>query len=128
METKKRTKKTEKLINQSLVDVVVDLIEDRKGNDIVSLDLRNIPEAITDFFVICHCESTTQTRAVTDHLEEEMKKRHGIKALHIEGRSLGEWCLVDFGDIVVHIFQRERREFYQLEELWQDATTKKYNK
>ncbi len=126
METKKRTKKADKLHNQNLVDVVVDLIQDRKGNDIVSLDLRNITEAITDYFVICHCESTTQTRAVTDHLEEEMKKKYGIKALHIEGRSLGEWCLLDFGDIVVHVFQRERREFYQLEELWHDATIKNY--
>lgn len=126
METKKRTKKNKKVINQELLDIVVDLIQDRKGNDIVSLDLRQITDAITDYFVICHCESTTQTRAVADHLEEQMKTKHGIKALHIEGRSLGEWCLIDFGDIVVHVFQRERREFYQLEELWQDAIIKNY--
>lgn len=126
MKTTIKAKKQQKATEQDLVDLVVDLIQDRKGNDIVSLDLRNITDAITDFFIICHCESTTQTRAVTDHVEEEMKKRYGVKALHVEGRSLGEWCLLDFGEIVVHVFQRERREFYQLEELWHDATIKKY--
>jgi len=126
LKTTIKAKKQQKATEQDLVDLVVDLIQDRKGNDIVSLDLRNITDAITDFFIICHCESTTQTRAVTDHVEEEMKKRYGIKALHVEGRSLGEWCLLDFGEIVVHVFQRERREFYQLEELWHDATIKKY--
>lgn len=126
MKTTIKAKKQQKATEQDLVELVVDLIQDRKGNDIVSLDLRNITDAITDFFIICHCESTTQTRAVTDHVEEEMKKRYGIKALHVEGRSLGEWCLLDFGEIVVHVFQRERREFYQLEELWHDATIKKY--
>ncbi|QQR98719.1 MAG: ribosome silencing factor [Sphingobacteriales bacterium] len=126
MKTTIKAKKQQKATEQDLVELVVDLIQDRKGNDIVSLDLRNITDAITDFFIICHCESTTQTRAVTDHVEEEMKKRYGVKALHVEGRSLGEWCLLDFGEIVVHVFQRERREFYQLEELWHDATIKKY--
>jgi ribosome-associated protein len=126
LKTTIKAKKQQKATEQDLVELVVDLIQDRKGNDIVSLDLRNITDAITDFFIICHCESTTQTRAVTDHVEEEMKKRYGVKALHVEGRSLGEWCLLDFGEIVVHVFQRERREFYQLEELWHDATIKKY--
>lgn len=126
MKTTIKAKKQQNATEQDLVELVVDLIQDRKGNDIVSLDLRNITDAITDFFIICHCESTTQTRAVTDHVEEEMKKRYGVNALHVEGRSLGEWCLLDFGEIVVHVFQRERREFYQLEELWHDATIKKY--
>lgn len=129
METKKRViKKTKPIVkNFQLDDAVVDLIQDKKGNDIVCLDLRNIPEAITDYFVICHCESTTQTRAIIDHLEEEMRKRYNIKAHHVEGRSIGEWCLIDFGDIVVHVFQREKREYYQLEELWHDASVKHYN-
>ena len=106
--------------------LVVSLIQDKKGNDIVSLDLRKIPEAITDYFVICHCESTTQTRAIVDHLEEEVRKQTLIKPLHMEGRSNGEWCLIDFGDVVVHIFLREKREFYQLEDLWSDAAIERH--
>lgn len=126
MKTKIKAKKVVATENLNLPDIVVDLIQDKKGNDIVCLDLRNITDAITDYFIICHCESTTQTRAITDYLEEEMAKRYGIKAFHVEGRSLGEWCLLDFGDIVVHIFQKERREFYHLEDLWHDAVIKEY--
>lgn len=126
MKTKIKAKKVVATENLNLPDIVVDLIQDKKGNDIVCLDLRNITDAITDYFIICHCESTTQTRAITDYLEEEMAKRYGIRAFHVEGRSLGEWCLLDFGDIVVHIFQKERREFYHLEDLWHDAVIKEY--
>ena len=126
MEKSKVKKKTKKTSAVNLNELVVALIQDKKGNDIVSLDLRKIPEAITDYFVICHCESTTQTRAIIDHLEEEVRKQTFIKPLHIEGRSNGEWCLIDFGDVVVHVFQREKREFYQLEDLWSDAAIERY--
>jgi len=119
-------KRAKKIVGDNLVDTIVSLIQDKKGNDIVSLDLRNIPEAITDYFVICHAESTTQVRAITDYLEEEVRKQTLLKPYHVEGRSNGEWCLVDFGDVIVHIFQREKREFYQLEELWSDAVLKQY--
>lgn len=119
-------KRVKKIVGDNLVDTIVSLIQDKKGNDIVSLDLRNIPEAITDYFVICHAESTTQVRAITDYLEDEVRKQTLLKPYHVEGRSNGEWCLVDFGDVIVHIFQREKREFYQLEELWSDAVLKQY--
>lgn len=120
----KKTKKNTS--SENLNELVVSLIQDKKGNNILSLDLRNIPEAITDYFVICHCESTTQTRAIVDHLEEEVRKQTLIKPLHVEGRSNGEWCLIDFGDVVVHVFLREKREFYQLEDLWSDAVVERY--
>lgn len=126
MEKIKVKKKIKNTSAEELKNLVVELIDDKKGNAIVSLDLRKIPEAITDYFVICHCESTTQTRAIIDHLEEEVKNRLNIKPLHVEGRSNGEWCLIDFGDVVVHIFQREKREFYQLEDLWSDAVIERY--
>lgn len=121
----KRTKK--KLTTDDLHFLIIDLIQDRKGKEIVSLDLTQIPEAITDYFVICHGESTVQTRAIIDHIEEELLKEHKLKPLHIEGRSFGEWCLIDYGDIVVHVFQKEKREFYQLEDLWSDAVRKDYD-
>jgi ribosome-associated protein len=119
--------KNKEILNKiDLPQVIIDLIRDKKGNDIVCLDLRKITEAITDYFIICHCESTTQTRTITDYLEIEMSKKYGIKALHTEGRSNGEWCLIDFGDAVVHIFLKEKRAFYRLEELWHDAAIKEY--
>lgn len=128
MEKIKAKKKTKTSISATeLNDLVVELIQDKKGNEIVSLDLRQITEAITDFFVICHAASTTQVRAILDHLEVEVKNQVGIKPFHLEGRSNGEWCLIDFGDVIVHIFQQEKREFYQLEELWSDAVVKHYN-
>ncbi len=126
METIKKKKTTEKLNKLDLTEVIINLIDDKKGENIVCMDLRKIPEAITDYFIICDCESTTQTRAITDYVEYEMAKKYGIKAFHVEGRSFGEWCLIDFGDVVVHIFQKERRAFYRLEELWHDAVIKEY--
>lgn len=126
MEKIKVKKRTKNASTDSLNELIVSIIQDKKGKDIVSLDLRKIPEAIADYFVICHGESTTQTRAITDHLEEEVRKQANIKPFHIEGRSNGEWCLLDFGDVVVHIFQREKREFYQLEDLWSDAVIQHY--
>jgi ribosome-associated protein len=126
LEKVKVKKKVKTTSAESLNELVVSLIQDKKGNDIVSLDLRNIPEAITDYFVICHAESTVQVRAILDHLEEEVKKQTMMKPFHLEGRSNGEWCLIDFGDVIVHVFQREKREFYQLEDLWSDAVVKHY--
>ncbi len=126
METIKKKKTTEKLNKLDLTQVIINLIDDKKGGNIVCMDLRKIPEAITDYFIICDCESTTQTRAITDYVEYEMAKTYGVKAFHVEGRSFGEWCLIDFGDVVVHIFQKERRAFYRLEELWHDAVIKEY--
>jgi ribosome-associated protein len=126
LEKVKVKKKVKTTSAESLNELVVSLIQDKKGNDIVSLDLRNIPEAITDYFVICHAESTVQVRAILDHLEEEVKKQTMMKPFHLEGRSNGEWCLIDFGDVIVHVFPREKREFYQLEDLWSDAVVKHY--
>lgn len=125
MEKRKVTKKALKAINiDDLILLIVDLIQDKKGNHILSLDMRHISEAMTDFFVICHATSTTQVRAILDHLEEEVKKQTNIKPYHLEGRANSEWCLIDFGDVIVHIFQEEKRAFYQLEELWSDAIIK----
>jgi ribosome-associated protein len=127
LETVKVKKKSKANPEINLLDLIISLIQDKKGHDIVCLDMKNITEAITDYFVICHGDSTPQTRAIIDHLEEEVKKQANIRPLHIEGRSNGEWCLIDFGDIVVHVFLREKREFYQLEELWSDAVITRYD-
>ena len=89
-------------------------------------DLRKITEAMADYFIICHGDSTVQTRAITDYLEEEVRKQTNEKPYHLEGRNNGEWCLIDFGSVIVHVFEKEKREFYQLEDLWSDGILKRY--
>lgn len=117
---------SQSLSSKELNDLVVGFIQDRKGKDIVSLDLRKIQDAVADFFVVCHGDSTTQVRAIADNVESEYTKLYGKASLTIEGKTNGEWALVDFGDVVVHIFLNERREFYQIEDLWSDAKATLY--
>lgn len=109
-----------------LAEMIVGFIQDKKGKDIIKLNLTEIPEAVTDYFIICHADSTTQVRAIIDNVEHELNQISGINDIHIEGRSNGEWALADIGEIVVHVFQTERREHYQLEDLWSDASIKIY--
>jgi len=118
---KEKVKKISTNSGDDLKNQVIELIRDKKGKSIVSLDLRAIPEAITDFFVICSGDSTTQVKAIVEHLAEEIRNRIGIKPFHMEGTKYGEWALIDFGDVIVHAFIPEKREFYQLEDLWHDA-------
>lgn len=110
----------------TLAEMIVGFIQDKKGKDIISLNLTNIPEAVADYFIICHADSTTQVRAIVDNVEHELINIVGLNNIHIEGRSNGQWALADIGDIVVHVFQTEAREHYQLEDLWNDATIKIY--
>lgn len=121
---KKTTKKTTSA--ESLNDLIISLIQDKKGKDLISLDLRKIPEAMSDYFIICHGDSTVQTRAITDYLEEEVRKQTNEKPYHLEGRNNGEWCLIDFGSVIVHVFEKEKREFYQLEDLWSDGVLQRF--
>lgn len=120
MEKAKRKKNAE-LSSEKMNDIIIDIIQDRKGRSIVSLNLKEITEAVTDYFIVCHGDSTTQVRAIADHIEEEMSLKYGIKLFQIEGKNFGDWCLLDYGDVVVHVFIKEKRDFYQLEKLWCDA-------
>lgn len=97
-----------------------DALYAKNGTDIVLLD---VEEAffLSDIFVIVTGSSRTNVQALADHVEERLKKDHDTKPLRVEGRSQGEWVLVDFGDIIVHIFQAEERDYYSLERLWGDA-------
>lgn len=91
----------------------------RKGQDIVVLDLRALT-GVCDYFIIITGQSDTQIRAITDQIEDGMKE-HGHRVWHIEGYSSGRWVLLDFVDVVVHVFHPDTRELYQLEKLWRDA-------
>lgn len=105
--------------------LIADAILDKKGEDVVSLDLRAIDGAITDFFVVCDASNTTQVGAIADNIEEKMKEE-GLRLLRSQGESNAFWIIQDYGNIVVHIFLKEYRNFYRLEELWSDVPRKEY--
>ncbi len=110
---------------EELRDFVVQGMLERKAADIVILDLRNVKNAITDFFVICSGNSDTQIEAIADSVEEEIKKNLNERCWHREGRQVREWVLIDYVNVVVHVFRKDRREFYDLENLWGDAVITK---
>ena len=96
-------------------------IVEKKGINIVSLDLRKIPEAVCDFFIICEANNNNQLKAIADSVEEEVKKTCNESPYKHEGRKAQQWILIDYVNIVVHIMLPEPRKFYQLEEMWSDA-------
>lgn len=110
---------------ESLKKLVVDAILNKKGRHVVALDLRKIKDAAADYFVITHGDSSTQVKAIFNHVVEEAEKK-GIQPYHNEGGKNAEWIIVDFVDVVVHIFHRDKRDFYALEDLWSDAKQIKY--
>ncbi|MFQ5824970.1 MAG: ribosome silencing factor [bacterium] len=104
-----------------LAKKIANLSLEKKASNILILDLRPLTP-ITDFFVICTGTTNTQVKAISDHIFEELKKEK-IRPWHIEGYSNQEWILVDYVNVVLHIFQPHKREFYGLERLWGDAKT-----
>ncbi len=109
-----------------LVATVVEAIQDKKGKNIVSLDMTGFDGAICSHFVICNADSTTQVEAISNGVEEMMEEKLGEKLYRVEGRQVGVWVAMDYVDVVVHIFQTELRDFYRLEELWSDAVRSEY--
>lgn len=104
-----------------LVESVVKGIFEKKGKDVVKIDLRKLENRITDFFVICHGTSFTQVDSICDSVEDNVRKERSAKPWHVEGLDNCFWVLLDYGDVVVHVFLEEYRNFYSLESLWADA-------
>ena len=100
---------------------ILHAIQEKKGTRIVSLDLRKIPEAVSDFFIICTAGSNTQTKAIAEYVEEQVQKVCGEAPFKHEGFQAAQWVLIDYINVVVHIMQEESRSFYRLEDLWSDA-------
>jgi ribosome-associated protein len=117
-----------KALNESayISELAIFGIQEKKGNDIVRLDLRNIFSSVSDYFVICHADSTTQVKAIANSVEEEIFKATQQDPWRKEGLEYGEWILLDYVDVVVHIFRTDKREFYGVEDLWGDAEIKFY--
>lgn len=108
---------------QAFIDLIVDSIHDKKGLKIVSLDLSPLADAMSDFFVICEGTSPTHMRAIADHVAFKVKEQTGIHPYRTEGIGSPDWVLVDYFDVIVHVFHKDKRDLYQLEDLWGDAPT-----
>lgn len=106
---------------EQIVATVVNAMDYLKGKEIVTLDLRETGTAVTDYFVICHANSKVQVEAIADKVVDEVREKTGAKPYHIEGKDNTEWILIDFVDVVVHIFLQAARNYYQIENLWADA-------
>ncbi len=112
---------TESLSVEQKRQLIIDAIQEKKGNQIITIDLSQVENSICDCFIICHGESTTQVGAISDSIEFKLKKDAGIKPHHVEGQQNSQWVLLDYFDILVHVFQEEYRSFFRLEELWADG-------
>ena len=102
------------------VKLALTCASDKKAFDMVALDLREIA-SFTEFFIICSGTNQRQVQAISDEINEQLKKQLNVKAIRIEGYSAAEWILLDYGDFIVHIFEKEARDFYDLARLWRDA-------
>lgn len=112
--------------NSKIIKSIIKAIQDKKGEHIVSLDLRKIHEAVADFFIVCEASNQPQIRAIADAIEEEVKKKCGEFPYHHEGKQTLQWVLIDYVNVVVHIMTPESRKFYKLEEMWSDAAMDEY--
>lgn len=110
---------------EKLSDFIIEGLVEKKGLEIVRLDLRGIPQAVCDFFVVCSGTSSTHVNGLSDSVDEIVKKKTGEDPWHVEGYKQAEWVLMDYINVVVHIFQPEARTFYSIEKLWADAPAKR---
>ena len=108
------------------IKVIADAMLEKKAQDVLSLDLRPIGTAISDYFVVCNASSTTQVRAIADNVEDRMIEILKMKPARKQGTENGFWVILDYGVAVVHIFLTEYRNFYRLEDLWADAKRKEF--
>ncbi len=105
----------------NLIDLIIESILERKGKEIVSIDLTGLSYAACDHFIICHGDSVTQVRALADAIEEKLESQLKVRVSHKEGIVNAQWVLLDYGIAVVHVFLKESRDYYKLEDLWGDG-------
>lgn len=107
--------------NNQLITLIIEGIENVKGDDIQLLDLRNIENNVCDYFILCTGNSNTQVDAIVNSIQKHVSKNIKDKPWHVEGHNGSQWILMDYVNVVVHVFQKQTREFYDLEGLWGDA-------
>lgn len=116
-----KRKKASTTASQKLSEAIVRGMQEKKANEIVLMDLRNVKNAVADFFVICSGNSDKQLDAIADSIDEQVAKDLKENPWHVEGKNNKEWMILDYTNVVAHIFRRDRRSFYALEKLWGDA-------
>lgn len=127
LQSHEKSKITRLTRNSKIFKAIIKAIQDKKGENIVSLDLRKIPEASADFFVVCEASSTTQVKAICDFVEDQVQKDCGEWPYKHEGRRSFQWVLTDYVNIVVHVMHPDARKFYKLEEMWSDAASQMHD-
>jgi ribosome-associated protein len=115
------TKNTES-DSERLREIIITSIQEKQGQQIVIIDLRKINNSVCEFFIISHGDSGIQVKAIAQNIEDKVKKKHNEKVYHREGYENAQWVLLDYNSVVVHVFQKEVRDHYKLEELWADGT------
>lgn len=112
---------------QNEVKVIADAMLEKKGQEVLSLDLKKIGTAISDYFIVCNADSGTNVLAIADNVEDRMAEKCKRKVIRTQGRENALWVILDYGDIVVHVFQTAYRAFYRIEDLWADAERTDYS-
>ena len=112
--------------NSKIIKTIIAAIQEKKGNNIISLDLRKIKEAVSDFFIVCEAGSNTQVRAIADNVVDRVKEKCSENPYHHEGYSKLQWVLIDYVNVVVHVMLPETRKFYKLEEMWSDGASEEH--
>lgn len=107
--------------NSKIIKTIIKAVRDKKAENIISLDLRKINEAVADFFIICEASNPQQVRAIAENVEDKVKDLCNERPYHHEGYQKLNWVLLDYVNVVVHVMQPETRKFYKLEEMWSDA-------
>src|SRR5215203_4118526 len=125
--TRKRSGAGRLTKNSKLFKAIIHAIKEKKGTDIVSLDLRKIPEAVADFFIICSAGSNTQVKAIADFVDGHVQDACEERPYKHEGTQALQWVLIDYVNVVVHIMLPEPRKFYKLEEMWSDAPREEHD-
>jgi ribosome-associated protein len=119
--TRKKKSSVRLTKNSKLIKTIINAIQEKKGENIISLDLRKVDEAVADFFIVCEASSPPQVRAISDFVEEQIKEQCDEYPYHHEGKKNLQWVLIDYVNVVVHVMLSETRKFYKLEEMWSDA-------
>lgn len=119
----RQTQTETKITTEQTLNKAVEAVQEKKGFDITILDLRELPNAAASYFLICCGNSDRQNQAIADEVKDMLKKQLDETPLHIEGHFKGEWILLDYFDLIVHVMLPRMREFYDVEELWGDAKT-----
>lgn len=126
-ESKTKSTATKLSKNSKVFRTIIEAIKDKKGQDILSLDLRKIPEAVADFFIVCSADNVIQLKAICDSIEDKMIEKCDERPYKQEGLKNSQWILIDYVSVVIHIMHNQSRSHYRLEDMWSDAIATAHN-